>query len=141
MTVRFVFFGLLNGWLVLQGPCAIAVAGRERQTDVLGLIFAAGSGMQLVGPAVGGWTYGIVEQFPALLPSLIGCALGIMALILFIFVHKAFKGPEEEPKEVEKPKEVAWNGQHIVQAVQVAVYVLGTLQSFETAHFKRDFTD
>ena len=51
MSVRFVFFGLLNGWLVLQGPCAIAVAGRERQTDVLGLIFAAGSGMQLVGPA------------------------------------------------------------------------------------------
>lgn len=100
MSVRFLFFGLLNGWLVLQGPCAIAVAGRERQTDVLGLIFAAGSGMQLVGPAVGGWTYGVVEEFPALLPSLIGCGLGIMALVLFLFVHKAFN--KEEPKE---PKE------------------------------------
>lgn len=105
MSVRFVFFGLLNGWLVLQGPCAIAVAGRERQTDVLGLIFAAGSGMQLVGPAVGGWTYGVVKEFPALLPSLIGCALGFAALLLFIFVHKAFSNSKEseEPKE---PKDV-----------------------------------
>ena len=99
MSVRFIFFGLLNGWLVLQGPCAVAAAGRERQTDVLGLIFAAGSGMQLVGPAVGGWTYGIVEEFPALLPSLVGCALGLIALVLFLAVHKAFSKSEDEPAE------------------------------------------
>lgn len=57
---------------------------------------------------VGGWTYGVVKEFPALLPSLIGCALGFAALLLFIFVHKAFSNSEsEEPKE---PKDVFWRG-------------------------------
>ena len=106
MSVRFIFFGLLNGWLVLQGPCAVAAAGRERQTDVLGLIFAAGSGMQLVGPAVGGWTYGIVEDFPALLPSLVGCALGVIALVLFMVVHRAFAKSDEENEPSKTVKEV-----------------------------------
>ena len=56
---------------------------------------------------VGGWTYGVVKEFPALLPSLIGCALGFAALLLFIFVHKAFSNSKEseEPKE---PKDVFW---------------------------------
>ena len=84
----------------------MAAAGRERQTDVLGLIFAAGSGMQLVGPAVGGWTYGIVEDFPALLPSLVGCALGVIALVLFMVVHKAFARSDEENEPRKTVKEV-----------------------------------
>lgn len=92
MSVRFIFLGVLNAWLVLTGPCALAVAGCERQTEVLGLIFAAGCGMQLIGLAVGGWTYGIVEQFPALFPSLVGCGLWIVASALLItfarFFHK-----------------------------------------------------
>ncbi|CAE7246745.1 ZIFL1 [Symbiodinium sp. CCMP2592] len=97
MIVRFIFFGLLNGWLVLTGPCAVAAVGRERQTELLGLIFAAGCGMQLIGPAIGGWTYGLVEEFPALLPSLVGCALSILALVLFSGVHQAFS--QEQPVE------------------------------------------
>ena len=32
--VRFIFFGLLNGWPVLMGPCAAAAAGDTRQTEV-----------------------------------------------------------------------------------------------------------
>eukprot|EP00435_Cladocopium_sp_Y103_P033880 s2542_g8.t1 len=100
MSVRFIFFGVLNAWLVLTGPCAFAVAGPERQTEVLGLIFAAGCGMQLIGPAVGGWTYGIVEKFPALLPSLIGCGLCILASALLFMVRKAVS--QEEPPVKEK---------------------------------------
>eukprot|EP00438_Fugacium_kawagutii_P001554 Skav232570 [mRNA] locus=scaffold1594:201548:202882:+ [translate_table: standard] len=103
MSVRFIFFGLLNGWLVLLGPCALSVAGRERQTEVLGVIFAAGCGMQLIGPAVGGWTYGIVEDFPALLPSLIGCSLTMLALVLLVLVRKAFS---QEPTTEETDKNV-----------------------------------
>ena len=109
MAVRFIFFGLLNGWLVLTGPCAVAAAGRERQTELLGLIFAAGCGMQLIGPAVGGWTYGLVEDFPALLPSLVGCALSILALVLFSGVHQTFsqEHPVEEKAEAAEAAEGA----------------------------------
>jgi len=71
MSVRFIFFGL-NSWMVLQGPCAIASAGCDRQTEVLGSMFAAAA-VQLIGPAAGGWTYDMVEEFPALVPNLTGC--------------------------------------------------------------------
>ena len=64
MSVRFIFFGLLNSWMVLQGPCAIASAGCDRQTEVLGILFAAAA-VQLIGPAAGGWTYGMVEEWPS----------------------------------------------------------------------------
>ena len=95
MSVRFVFFGLLNGWMVLQGPCAIAT-GRERQTEVLGIIFAAASIVQLVGPAAGGWTYGAVEDFPALMPNVTGCALSILALVLLFAIRMNFSDVKAE---------------------------------------------
>ncbi|CAE7412838.1 ZIFL2 [Symbiodinium natans] len=98
MSVRFIFFGLLNGWQVLIGPCAIAAAGRERQTEVLGLIYAADGSMQLIGPLVGGWTYGAFEEFPALLPSLIGCGLSILASVLLLAVRKTFAQEERTVK-------------------------------------------
>ena len=59
LGIRFIFFGLCNGWPVLIAPCAAAVAGDSRQSRVLGLIMACGSGTQLVGPGIGGWTYGL----------------------------------------------------------------------------------
>eukprot|EP00913_Durusdinium_trenchii_P019405 g18243.t1 len=90
MGVRFLFLGVLNGWPALFGPCAAACAGDHRQTEVLGFILAAGSGMQLVGPSIGGWTYGWVPSFPAVLPSTIGCVLTVVALALFARVHRAF---------------------------------------------------
>ncbi|CAK9089983.1 Probable peptide/nitrate transporter At3g43790 (Protein ZINC INDUCED FACILITATOR-LIKE 2) [Durusdinium trenchii] len=80
MGVRFLFLGVLNGWPALFGPCAAACAGDHRQTEVLGFILAAGSGMQLVGPSIGGWTYGWVPSFPAVLPSTIGCVLTVVPL-------------------------------------------------------------
>ena len=100
MCVRFILFGLLNGWMVLQGPCACATAGPERQTEVLGIIFAAASVMQLIGPAAGGWTYGIIEEFPAMMPHLIGCALSFFALTLLFVSRMAFSQPAlAEPAE------------------------------------------
>ena len=39
------------------------------------VIFAFGNLMQLVGPFVGGYTYALVPEYPALIPSLIGIAL------------------------------------------------------------------
>eukprot|EP00438_Fugacium_kawagutii_P018274 Skav222985 [mRNA] locus=scaffold1827:160037:161425:- [translate_table: standard] len=108
LSVRFIFFGLLNGWPVLLGPCAVAVAGREGQTRVIGLIYAAEGSMQLIGPAVGGWTYGIVEEFPALLPSLIGCSLSMLALILLVSVRKAFSQPTVKETDKNDKKVALW---------------------------------
>ena len=92
MAVRFLFFGLLNGWSALLAVCAAQVAGEARQAEVLGLIIAAGSGTQLLGPAVGGWTYGALRHLPALVPSAIGCGLVLLTALLWVDVGK------EEPK-------------------------------------------
>ena len=86
MAIRFLCFGLLNGWSALLAVCAAQVAGEARQAEVLGLIIASGSGTQLVGPAVGGWTYGAVRSFPALVPSAIGCGLVLVAALLWVDV-------------------------------------------------------
>ena len=76
--------------------------------NVLGGVCGTSDVLNFALSKVGGWTYGVVKEFPALLPSLIGCALGFAALLLFIFVHKAFSNSEsEEPKE---PKDVFWRG-------------------------------
>ena len=93
-----------NGWPVLMGICAASVAGEARQTQVLGLIFATGSGTQLVGPAVGGWTYGAVRSFPALVPSAIGCGLVLLALALFANVEAT------EPQAVDTSPKVRKRG-------------------------------
>lgn len=96
MCIRFIFLGMFNGWPVLVAPCAAAVAGDARQTQVLGLIIACGSGTQLVGPGIGGWTYGLVPGYPAMLPSSIGCILAIATIAVFLRVRRAFELVEEE---------------------------------------------
>jgi len=105
MCVRFIFFGLLNGWPVLMGPCAAAAAGDTRQTEVLGLIIAASSGTQLVGPGLGGWTYGWVPKYPAIVPSSIGCVLTVATFVLFCRVHGAFgASPVDGEENAPSPK-------------------------------------
>lgn len=110
MCIRFIFLGLFNGWPVLLAPCAAAVAGDARQTQVLGLIMACGSGTQLVGPGIGGWTYGLVPGYPAMLPSSIGCILAVATIAVFLRVRGAFDPMQEEeeatPKMHRSSKEV-----------------------------------
>ena len=87
MLVRFIFFGLLHGWVAIMGPYSASVAGDKRQTEVIGMVIAAGTGMQLVGPAIAGWTYALVPNFPALVPSLLGSCLGFLAIGLFCLLR------------------------------------------------------
>lgn len=81
VAVRFAFFGMGNGWVTLFGPISMELGGTERQTEVTGIVFAVGTLAQLLGPALGGWTYGVVEGFPAVVPSVIGAFVGMAALV------------------------------------------------------------
>ena len=54
---------------------------------------------------MGGWTYGLLEEFPALIPSLIGCALALVAVVLFLVVHPAFSKPEPKVRRQEELRE------------------------------------
>ena len=87
MLARSIFFGLLNGWPAIFGPYCASIAGEKRQTEVIGIVIAAGNGMQLVGPAISGWTYALIPDFPALVPSLLGSCLASLALCLFCLLH------------------------------------------------------
>ena len=79
LAVRFVLLGGCNGWNSVLGPICAEVGG-PRSSLLLGYVFGAGGVINLIGPAVGGLAYGYwgrrPEDHPALLPSLIGAALG-----------------------------------------------------------------
>lgn len=79
---RFIFLGLGNGWVTMFAAAAADVAGASRQTEVTGIIMASGSCTQLLGPAIGGWTYGLVEDYPAAVPSMVGTFLAISTFAL-----------------------------------------------------------
>lgn len=78
---RFLFLGMGSGWTTFVGPMALAMGGTERQTEVMGKIFASGTFIQLLGPAVGGWTYGWFPRFPAAVPAMLGSVLGLSAFL------------------------------------------------------------
>jgi MFS family permease len=81
LAARFVFLGAGNGWVALVGPMAKDI-NAERQAEVLTLIFATGPIVQMLGPAAGGFFYGLLgTTFPALPPSLIGTAFGCAAIV------------------------------------------------------------
>ena len=42
LTVRFVVLGAGNGWIAILGPMSQELGGAERQSEVLGLVFASG---------------------------------------------------------------------------------------------------
>eukprot|EP00438_Fugacium_kawagutii_P006019 Skav206677 [mRNA] locus=scaffold1895:95493:96644:- [translate_table: standard] len=104
MLVRFTFFGLTHGWVAIMGPYSASIAGDKRQQDVISMVIAAGTGMQLIGPAISGWTYGLVPGFPALIPSLLGSCLASLAMCLFCGLQlrdrKAFWSHQAEDRSV-----------------------------------------
>eukprot|EP00401_Gymnodinium_catenatum_P015775 CAMPEP_0117535942 /NCGR_PEP_ID=MMETSP0784-20121206/41193_1 /TAXON_ID=39447 /ORGANISM="" /LENGTH=497 /DNA_ID=CAMNT_0005332481 /DNA_START=132 /DNA_END=1625 /DNA_ORIENTATION=+ len=81
LAVRFVFLGLGNGWATFLGPVGMEIGGHERQTEVVGKVLCGGAFIQLLGPAIGGWTYGIFPGFPAMLPGIVGSAICLCALL------------------------------------------------------------
>lgn len=97
MLVRFIFFGLGHGWVAIMGPYSASIGGDTRQQEVIGMVLAAGTGMQLVGPAISGLTYDLLPSFPALVPSLLGSCLALVSGSLFLCQLKAKRpGPTSE---------------------------------------------
>ena len=95
LLVRFVVIGMGNGWVSLIGPISQAVGGTERQSEVLGMVFASGSVVQMLGPALGGLLYGAwFPTFPAAAPSLVGCTIALLA----IAVNHAWLPPLDTPR-------------------------------------------
>lgn len=96
LAVRFVLLGMCNGWPVLLGPLCFEIGG-TRQAFVMGLSFSAGGLMNLLGPAVGGFTYKIWgDAYPALVPSLVGTLIAALtALAAYAWL------PETRPPRAE----------------------------------------
>lgn len=82
VAIRALFFGLGNGWVTLFAPLCIDIAGPIRQTEVIGKVLATGSLVQLFGPAIGGWTYGVTSHFPGALPSFVTALFGCVVMCL-----------------------------------------------------------
>lgn len=81
LVVRFVVIGMGNGWVALIGPMSQELAGAERQSEVLALIFSTGPLVGSLGPALGGLLYGtLFPSLPALSPSLVGAAIAVLGI-------------------------------------------------------------
>ena len=88
-------FGLENSLFVITHTVAIAHISAITRTITIAHSFATiGSVVSILGPSVGGFSYGrLGPTFPALAPSLIGCALagmGVAAALAWL--------PETKPR-------------------------------------------
>jgi len=98
IIVRFVFLGMGNGWVTVFPAMSMEIGGVEKQTAVVGTVFGAGTMVQLMGPAIGGWTYGFVERWPAIIPNLAGAFICFFALAtLLMWLPAAKKKKEVKP--------------------------------------------
>lgn len=101
LAVRFAFLGMGNGWVTIAGTMSGEIAGSARQNEVTAKMMAAGSVVQLVGPAVAATLYGLgPREYPAMAPSLFGAAFA-----LFVFVLGLFWLPETHHRHEEEAKE------------------------------------
>eukprot|EP00971_Amphidinium_carterae_P149745 2968826-Amphidinium_carterae.1 len=69
---RFVFWGMLNGWISLFVP--LCTAAGEQQMQTLGHVLGAGQLVQTLAPAIGAWMYTATQHstWPASGPSFVG---------------------------------------------------------------------
>lgn len=81
LLMRCLFQGVGNGWVVISGPLFLEVAGAERQTEVMGIVLACGGFVDLLGPALAGWTYGLTPQLPAFVPSSIASIIALAGFL------------------------------------------------------------
>ncbi|KAL3916091.1 MAG: hypothetical protein SGPRY_006967 [Prymnesium sp.] len=85
LVARFFFLGCGNGYVSLMGMLSLEVGGEERQSEIFSWVLSAGSVIAMVGPALGGYTYGTLSStYPALAPSLIGCALAFICVVVVL---------------------------------------------------------
>lgn len=83
LIARFVFLGMGNGWVTVAGTMSGEIAGSKQQNAVTAYMMAAGSMVQLVGPAFAALLYGRGSaKHPALAPSLFGGAFATFVFCL-----------------------------------------------------------
>jgi len=116
LAVRFLLIGALNGWVTLMGLCVLECAGEAMQPVVWSYVFATGSVVALLGPAIGGWTYAALgPRFPALPPSLVGGAIGATA----VAVNVAWL-PETKPRAASSSASAATASSSAIRAASPA---------------------
>lgn len=84
VIMRFTLLGMGNGWVILMAVCCaeIGMIGEASSTQILGYVIGAGGVINLIGPGIGGYTYGLLgSEFPALLPNLVGAGLAGVAAV------------------------------------------------------------
>lgn len=81
IAIRTLLLGAGNGWASLFGPLAYQVGGSARQGDVTCLVLACGGVVQLMGPGIAGYTYGLYPGYPALVPSGLGTVFAVAAAV------------------------------------------------------------
>ena len=83
LAVRLLLLGAGNGYVSLMGLLCLELGGERRQAELFSWVISAGSFVAMLGPALGGFTYGALGmRFPALAPSLIGAIMGVIATII-----------------------------------------------------------
>mmetsp|Transcript_142815 Transcript_142815/g.319322 ORF Transcript_142815/g.319322 Transcript_142815/m.319322 type:complete len:505 (+) Transcript_142815:2-1516(+) len=80
--IRLVLLGVCNGWVTIFNPLIYNLVGPERQVEVISQVLGYGAVVQMLGPAIGGFTYGVYPQVPALVPSAVGAGLSLLAVVL-----------------------------------------------------------
>ena len=80
LAVRMLFLGAGDGFTTIMGPIFEEIGG-PKQARVTALCNSFGGVINLLAPAISGFTYGTLSaQFPALAPSLIGAAVSFVSL-------------------------------------------------------------
>ena len=107
MLSRCIFLGALNGWPTLTGVVCAEIGGDTGQPALLSKVIAAGGVFGLIGPAIGGWTYGQISCMPpALPPNIVGAVMCLAAMALVhVWLH-----PSEDQKSTAAPGTVAASG-------------------------------
>jgi MFS family permease len=99
LLARFLLLGALNGYSSLTGLVCHDLGGEKRQAEVFAYVISAGSIIAVVGPGVGGFTYGSLgARFPALAPSLIGCCLALVAVAATLAWLPETRPPRRAPR-------------------------------------------
>lgn len=102
VTVRFVLLGMGCGWVTLMAVCCSELADGVvvTQAQLLGYAIGAGSLINMLGPGIGGVTYGALgttHSYPALIPCLSGSVLSATAAVVVATSFPETRPPRPPP--------------------------------------------
>mmetsp|Transcript_6477 Transcript_6477/g.15920 ORF Transcript_6477/g.15920 Transcript_6477/m.15920 type:complete len:507 (-) Transcript_6477:284-1804(-) len=127
--IRLVLLGICNGWVTIFNPLVYNLVGAERQVEVISQVLGYGAVVQMLGPAIGGYTYGLYPQFPALVPSAVGACISLLAVVLsWKWIPETVKpGYEQFPAVSDEAEDTEKSGVALPLATLSLVVVLRSL--------------